>query len=250
MRLQDKVALVIGVGKGVGAAVSLLFAQEGADVILVARKGETIDAVAERIAKLGRRAIPIEADATQPEEIGRVVATAMDAFGKIDVFASLPGGGFTHVNDLADTEFESFQTVFNNHLVSLFHGTAAVIPHMKTAQNGSIITISASYTVRRDGNIAYGTFKEGIIGFSKNLARELQPYDIRVNCLCPGFVWLPLQSGKIEVPQKSLNRRGQPEDIAYAVLYLASDESRWVTGQTIVIDGGVDVLVERERELD
>jgi 3-oxoacyl-[acyl-carrier protein] reductase len=102
----------------------------------------------------------------------------------------------------------------------------------------------------RDGNTAYSAMKEGVIGFSKNLARELQPYSIRVNVVAPGLIRLPMENETVELPKADLQRRGQPEDVAYAALYFASDESRWVTGQVLSVDGGADVFVNHERVSD
>ena len=166
---------------------------------------------------------------------------------QLDAFITLAGGGFKHVNDLPEMEEEFFQGLFRNHLVSLFHGARAVIPHFKQAGGGSIITIGAAYKTLRDGNVAYATVKEGVIGFTRNLARELHPYNIRVNALCPGLVRQPLREGPVGLPQAALSRKGQPEDVAYAALYLASDEARWVTGQTLVVDRGDEVLAGQPR---
>jgi NAD(P)-dependent dehydrogenase (short-subunit alcohol dehydrogenase family) len=239
MRLQDKTILISGVGQGMGSAISLLFAQEGANITPLANK----------ITALNRQSLPIVCDATNPSEIGAAVIQAADAFGQIDAFISLPGGGFRHINNTVDMEPDFFHTMFQNHLMSLFHGVRAVFPFMKD-RGGSIITIPASYNVLRDGNIAYGMAKEGVLGLSKNLAREMQPHNIRVNTISPGLIRLPIQNDPITPPQTNMQRRGQPEDIAYAALYFASDESAWVTGQNLVIDGGSDIFADRPRVFD
>ena len=248
MRLENKVALIAGVGPGMGRAIALLFAQEGARVALVARKAEVIESIAQEIRERnGQAAIAVQADVSVQSQIEGAVAQTLNAFGRLDIYMSLAGGGFKHVNDLPETKDEFFDGLLHNHLVSLFYGARAVIPHLKQAGSGAIITIGAGYKTRRDGNVAYGTVKEGVIGFTRNLARELHPYSIRVNCLCPGLIRQPLTPGPIRPPQMALARKGQPEDIAFAALYLASDESRWVTGQTLVVDGGDEILAGQAR---
>ncbi len=248
MRLQDKVVLLSGVGPGMGRAMALLFAQEGARLALVARKAAVIDSAAQEIReRIGGQSISIQADATEPTQMENAVAQTWQSFGRLDVFANLAGGGYKHINDLPDMEAEFFEGLFRNHLMSLFHGTRAVIPYFKQAGSGSIITISAAYKTLRDGNVAYGTVKEGVIGFTRNLARELHPYNIRVNSICPGLIRQPLPAGSVGLPQSALARKGQPEDVAFAALYLASDESRWITGQTLVVDGGDAILAGQPR---
>ncbi len=248
MRLENKVVLLSGVGPGMGRAMAGLFAQEGARVALMARKATLIEATAQEINERMRgQAIFIQADATDKSQVENAVAQAIKSFGHLDVFVGLAGGGFKHINDLPEIEEEFFEGLFRNHLMSLFHGTRAVIPHFKQAGSGAIITIGAAYKTIRDGNVAYASVKEGVIGFTRNLARELHPYNIRVNCICPGLIRQPLAQGPVGYPQATLKRIGQPEDIAFAALYLASDESRWVTGQTLVVDGGDEILAGQPR---
>jgi NAD(P)-dependent dehydrogenase (short-subunit alcohol dehydrogenase family) len=248
MRLKDKVVLISGVGSGMGRAIALLFAQEGARVALVARKPAAIEALVQEIREgNGDWAIAVQADASVRSQIEDAVARTISSFGRLDVFISLPGGGFKHTNDLPEIEEDAFQGLFRNHIMSLFYGTRAVIPYLKQAGGGAIITVGAAYKTLRDGSIGYGAVKEGVIGFTRNLARELHPYNIRANCLCPGLVRQPLAAGSVGLPKMTLARKGQPEDVAFAALYLASDESRWVTGQTLVVDGGDEVLAGQPR---
>ena len=248
MRLENKVVLLSGVGPGMGRAMALLFAQEGAQLALVARKATVIEAIAQEINdRSAGQAIFIRADATDKSQIEMAAAQTLKSFGRLDGFITLAGGGFRHVKDLPEMEEEFFESLFRNHLMSLFHGARAVIPYFKQAGSGSIITISAANKTLRDGNVAYAAVKEGVIGFTRNLARELQPHNIRVNSLCPGLIRQPLAPGPIGLPQPALARKGQPEDIAFAALYLASDESRWITGQTLVVDGGDEILAGQPR---
>lgn len=248
MRLENKVVLLSGVGPGMGRAMALLFAQEGARVALVARKTSVIGPVAQEINEQNAgRAIFIQADATESSQIEDAVARTLNSFGRLDAFVTLAGGGFKHVNDLPETDAEFFESLLRNHLMSLFHGARAVIPHFKQAGSGTIITLAAAYKTVQDGNVAYATVKEGVVGFTRNLARELHPYNVRVNALCPGLIRQPLAQGLVGLPQSALARKGQPEDVAFAALYLASDESRWITGQTLVIDGGDEILAGQPR---
>ena len=248
MRLENKVVLLSGVGPGMGRAMALLFAQEGARIALVARKTTMIEAIAQEINdRMADQAIFIPADATEKSQIENAAAETIKSFGRLDAFATLAGGGFRHINDLPEIEEEFFETLFRNHLMSLFHGARAVIPYFKQAGSGTIITVGAAYKTLRDGNVAYATVKEGVIGFTRNLARQLHPHNIRVNSLCPGLIRQPLAPRSVGLPQAALARKGQPEDIAFAALYLASDESRWVTGQTLVVDGGDEILAGQPR---
>jgi len=126
MRLEDKVVLISGVGSGMGSAIALLFAQEGARVALVARKGVVIDIIAREIRELNSdRVITVQADAADKSQMEDAVARTIKSFGRLDGFISLPGGGYRHTNDLPETEEEFFQGLLRNHLMSLFHGTRA-----------------------------------------------------------------------------------------------------------------------------
>jgi len=248
MRLENKVVLLSGVGPGMGRAMAMLFAQEGARVALVARKTSLIETIAQNVNdRMGGRAIFVQADAAEKSQIEHAVSQTIKSFGRLDGFVNLPGGGFKHTNDLPEMEVAFFEGLFRNHLMSLFHGAGAVIPYLKQSGGGSIITIGAAYKTLQDGNIAYASVKEGILGFTRNLARELHPHNIRVNALCPGLIRQPLAEGPVGLPQAALARKGQPEDIAFAALYLASDESCWVTGQTLVVDGGDEILAGQPR---
>jgi NAD(P)-dependent dehydrogenase (short-subunit alcohol dehydrogenase family) len=246
MRLQNKVALLAGVGKGMGSAMARLFAQEGAQVALVARTRENVQTLAREITARGGVARAFGADVTDRAQIEEVIARVVGEFGALDIYIALAGGGFRHEKNLDAMDEEFFDRLQANHLKSIFYGVRAALPHLKKS-HGAILTISAGYKTRRDGNVAYGTAKEGVIGLTRNLARELQPDNVRVNCLCPGLIRLPLAPGEIKLPPRDLARKGSPEDIAYAALYLVSDEAAWVTGQTFVVDGGDEILVGQQR---
>lgn len=248
MRLNNKVFLIGGVGPGMGQATAKLFAQEGAAVALVARKGDYIERYSEEINAYGGKSIAIVADLTKPDEVKRVFTMTVNNFGSISGYCSFPGGNYKHLKNIELIEDDFFDRVLYNHIKSTFWSVREVIPYLKKLGGGTILTTAAGYKTRRNGNIAYGTAKEAIIGFTKNLAREMFEYNIRVNCICPGLIRIPLE-GKVTVPTQSIDRLGQPQDIAYAALFLSSDEAPWITGQTLSIDGGDEVYVREPYDL-
>lgn len=247
MRLADKVIVICGLGRGMSRAMAYLFAQEGAAVMLAARKAELADETAAEIVERGGRALSLVVDMQASDQVAGMYAQAVETFGRIDATCLLPGGFFTHMNDIDTIEPEFFQMVQRNHIDTVFWGVRHAVPHLKAAGGGSIVTISAGYKTRRDANVAYAAAKEAVIGLTKNMARELHPHSIRVNCIAPGLVRNLLGERPILTPNTSTTRSGQPEDIAYAALYLVSNESPWMTGQVLVLDGGDEIYAGQDR---
>lgn len=238
MRLAGKVAFIGGAGTKMGRAVPLLFAQEGAKVVVAARTQDTLAETVRLIEAAGGEAIACAGDMTDESFAKAAIGKAIERFGRLDVLYSNAGGFAPHSSDIADMDVEFWDQATRNNLRSTFLTCKAAIPELERAGGGSIITVAAAYQTRQSGNGAYAAAKQGLIGYTKNLARELWPKNIRVNCVAPGFMRLPLADGAVKPAALTLDRRGAPEDAAFAALYFASDESAWVTGQILEIDGG------------
>ncbi len=241
MRLENKVALLVGVGAGMGRATALLFAQEGAEVAVVARHERDIEETASRIESAGGTAVPSTGDASDRADVDRIVGEVADRYGRLDVVYCAPGGSFDPKRDFDEIDAAHWQYTLNNTVNSLYNLAQATRPVMREQGGGAIVSVAASFSVRQAGNPAYGAAKGGIIGLSQSLARELYDDNIRVNCVAAGLFRARLGPGAVSPGPGELARTGHPQDIAYAALYLASQESAWVTGQVLAVDGGVDV---------
>lgn len=241
MRLKNKVVMLSGVGQGMGKATATLFSQEGARIAITARQRKQLDETATTIRSLEGSVLVIPADLSIKSEAEQVVKKVVEHYGRIDVLYSAAGGNFDPTRTLDDVDETFWNTTVTNTLNSLYNLAQAVRPVMKTQGGGSIVTIAASFSVRQEGNPAYGAAKGGVIGLSQNLAREFYQDNIRVNCIGAGLFRGKLEAGRITPGPRTLNRTGYPQDIGYAALFFASDESQWITGQTLAVDGGVDI---------
>ena len=241
MRLDNKVALMTGIGQGMGRATAKLFAQEGANVVLTARTEDRLKETSEQIKKLGGTSIIVPADVSIRDQAKAAIDKAVEEFGRLDIIYSAAGGNFDPSRKLQDVDEEFFSHTISNPVNSLYHLSHLARPIMKNQGGGSIVAVAASFSVRQEGNSAYGAAKSAIVGLTKNLARELHSENIRVNSIAAGLFRGPLDDGKILPAEATLLRTGYPQDIAYSSLFLASDESSWITGQNISVAGGVDV---------
>ena len=241
MRLSNKIALMTGIGQGMGRATAKLFAQEGAKVILTARTKENLQETSEQIQKLGGTAIVIPADVSVRSEAKSVIDKTIEEFGGVDIIYSAAGGNFDPSRKLQDVDTDFFAETISNTVNSLYNLVHEARPIMKNRGGGSIVAVAASFCVRQEGNSAYGAAKSAIVGLSKNLARELHGENIRVNSIAAGLFRGSIGEGEVTPAESTLLRTGYPQDIAYTSLFLASDESSWITGQNIAVDGGVDV---------
>ena len=245
MRVQGKVALISGGAGGIGAATARLLAQEGAAVVigdLLEAEGRETEAA---IAEAGGRVQFLAMDVTKEDDWHRAVETAVNAFGKLDVLVN--NAGISGRATVEETSVELWDNVMAVNAKGVFLGTKVAIPAMRRAGGGSIINISSIYgLVGSETSASYHASKGAVRLFTKSAAIQYAKQGIRVNSVHPGFVDSPMTERFHALPEirskrvaaTPLGRMGTPEDIAAGILYLASDESSFVTGSELVIDGG------------
>jgi len=250
-RLDGQVALVTGGGRGIGEGIALGLAEAGADVVVTARRTHEIEAVAEKIRAKGRRALAITADIMHIEQVQALAQQALEEMGRLDCWVSNAGGADDRVpRTLMEMPERQWDFQLNLNLKAVWTGAQAASKIMKEHGGGTIINISsvAAYGAA-PFNGPYAVAKAGVNNLTQTLAAELAPLGIRVNGVAPGPIptevfleFLNLKEEDIpELGQRfqiPLGRVGTPEDIAPAVVYLASEASSWMTGQTIAVRGG------------
>jgi len=250
MRLKDKIALVTGSSRGVGRAVALAFAQEGANVVVNYSSNETAaNEVVDAIQSSGRKAIAVRADVAQHSDAEHLVLTAIETFGRLDILVN--NAGFTRPAMLLKMTEDQWDQVVDIHLKGAFLCTQAAGRQMKEQNTGKIINVtSVAGLVGTVGQVNYSAAKGGIVSMTKSIARELARYNVCANVICLGIVATDMTE-KIRTDEKLkeiymnrilLKRFAESEDIAPAFVFLASDESNYITGQLLCVDGGYGMI--------
>jgi 2-hydroxycyclohexanecarboxyl-CoA dehydrogenase len=250
MKLQGKTALVTGGGRGIGRAIALALAQEGAQVAVLDILADNAAAVAREIEAMGVKALALPADLTKRAQVERAVADTLAQFGQIDILVN--NAGWDRMEMFLESEEETWDKIIAINFKGILYVCKAALPSMVARGQGKVISIASDAgRVGSTGEAVYAGTKGAIIAFSKTLAREMARYRITVNVVCPGLTETPLLQGIREQSPKTekvieavtraipLGRVGQPEDIAAAVLYLASPAADFVTGQTLSVSGGL-----------
>jgi 7-alpha-hydroxysteroid dehydrogenase len=244
--VTDKVAVVTGAGRGIGAASAVALAEAGADVVLTARTEEQLQLVAKQIEAVGRRAVVIPMDVNDTDALGGLVEAAMKTFGRLDIVVNNAGG--TMPQPFLDTSDRTFEKSFHFNVTTAFALTRAAVPAMLEGGGGSVVNISSAMGRLSDrGFVAYGTAKAALIHMTRLAAADLSPR-IRVNAIAVGSVAtsaleivLTDDNLRTEMETKTpLGRLGEPEDIAAAVLYLSAPSGAFITGKVLEVDGGIE----------
>jgi len=244
LRLKDKVAIITGSTKGIGKETAMVFAREGAKVVVAGTREDAIKEVVAEIKAMGAEAMGFKVDVSKRAQVDEMVAGVKQAWGRIDILVN--NAGVTADAMLKKMTEEQFDKVININLKGVYNCAQAVLDIM--TEQGSGVILNASSVVGLYGNVGqtnYAAAKWGVIGMTKTWAKELGRKGIRVNAVAPGFIMTPMTEA---VPEKVLDlmkekaplqRLGKPEDIANAFLFLASDEASFVTGAVLSVDGGL-----------
>ncbi|MDP9362566.1 MAG: glucose 1-dehydrogenase [Acidobacteriota bacterium] len=249
MRLASKVALITGGGSGIGKASCLLFAKEGAKVVVVDLKLDTAEATAEEIRQAGGDAKAFAADVSKAKDAEGMVRFAEESYGKLNIVFN--NAGVFHPNDesVTNTSEEIWDMVINVNLKGVFLGCQYAVPALLRAGGGSIINTASFVAIMGAAvpQIAYTASKGGVLAMTREIAVEFARQNIRANSLCPGPVETPLLAELLADPARRnrrlvhipMGRFARPEEMANAALFLASDESSFITGTTFLVDGGI-----------
>ena len=236
-RLEGKVAIVTGANSGIGKATAELFAREGADLVLAARRLDKLQEVEAYAASQGVRAISVATDVSKPEDCHRLVEAAVEAFGRIDVLVN--NAGIDDKNkSITNCDLELWNKVISTDQDSVYYMMKETLPYMEKAGKGSIVNISSIGATRSNAGISYTAAKMAVIGMTKNVAIQVAGTGIRCNAVCPGPTETPIFSPENAASFDGSLPRTQPEDQANAILFFASDESKAINGETLVVDYG------------
>jgi 3-oxoacyl-[acyl-carrier protein] reductase len=249
MNLINKVAIVTGSARGIGKAIALRLAEAGADIVVndIAAAAETLEATANEIRALGRKALGVTADVSSSADVNRMVESAIAAFGRVDILVN--NAGVTRDQLTMRMTDEEWDTVLNIDLKSAFYCARAVLRPMLKQRSGRIISIASVVGIMGNaGQPNYAAAKAGIIGLTKSIAKEAGSRGITANAIAPGFIETKMTE-QLDDKQKHafldaipLKSAGLPKDVAEAVAFLASDEARYITGQVLGVDGGMSIV--------
>ncbi|MFI6793103.1 SDR family NAD(P)-dependent oxidoreductase [Nonomuraea sp. NPDC050383] len=245
--LKDRVALVTGSSRGIGAAIATTFAQAGARVVLHGRDEAALAAVQARIDDLGGQATSVTGDVTVAADLARIREQILDRYGPVDVLVANAGSSDSRPTPIEDITEESWRADIDRNLTGTFLTVKCFLPDMKQRRSGNIITLSSAAGRKPSERtiVAYAAAKAGVQIFTQDLAAQVGPYGIRANCLAPETIltetneqWIPADVQRSLAESHPLRRLGTPEDVARAALFLASDDAGWITGVIVDIAGG------------
>lgn len=268
MKLKDRVAIVTGGGQGIGRGIVQCLAEEGADIAILTKSGDSGVKAAEEIEKMGRKGLPIKTDVTDSKQVDRAVKETMDTFGKIDILVNTVGAGSVDIAPFVELDESIWDRNYALNVKSQVFTCKAIVPHFIERGYGKIVNLSSIGGKRASAmNAPYGATKAGVIYFTKALAVELGSHHINVNCICPGGVFTPTFAKLIDkymirpdAKEKGmtprdffdkfmmrgypLKREITPEDIGRATVFLVSEDARNITGQTLNISSGAAIEID------
>jgi NAD(P)-dependent dehydrogenase (short-subunit alcohol dehydrogenase family) len=245
-RLAGRIAMVTGAANGIGRASALRLAREGADLVVVDREGDALLSVAREIEAAGRQVLPITADWTDQRAVAEAFAAIRRRFGRIDVlFNNVGQSARERASEFHASEEATWRFVIEVSLLATMRATRLAVEEMRARRSGRIVNMSTESAFYGDvGFVDYSAAKMGVVGFTRSLARELAPFQVNVNAVCPGAIRTRAHD---RLPREVIDRVrnsvpmgyvAEPEDVAGVVAFLASDDARYITGQSILIDGG------------